>query len=67
LTEVVQSITISFGDMFEYQYQICKIQQTSRKGMQPLVSNSMVKWILSCTAFIWEKNSLVVRLDMQYS
>jgi len=31
--------------------------------MQPLVSNSMVKLALSHTAFIWGKNSLVVRLD----
>jgi len=40
---------------YEYQYQIRKIQQTSRKGMQPLVSNSMVKLTLLYMALIWEK------------
>jgi len=46
---------ISMCSNYEYQYQIRKIQQTSRKGMQPLISNSMVKLKLSYMAFIWEK------------
>jgi len=40
---------------YEYQYQIRKVEQTSGKGIQALVSNSMVKLTLSSTAFIWEK------------
>jgi len=46
---------LSICSNYEYQYQIRKVQQTLRKGMQPLVSNTMVKLILSYTAFIWEK------------
>jgi len=34
---------LSICSNYECQYQIRKVQQTSRKGMQPLVSNSMVK------------------------
>jgi len=46
---------LSICSNYEYQYQIHKVQHTSKKGMQPLVSNSMVKLTLSYTACIWEK------------
>jgi len=44
---------LSICSNYEYQHQIRKIQQTSRNS------------ILSYTAFIWEKNSLDGRWNMQ--
>jgi len=49
----------SISSNYEYQYQIRKVQQTSRKGMQPLVSNSMVKLNIIIHSVYWGKNSLV--------
>jgi len=48
---------LSICSNYEYQCQIRKVHQTSRKGMQLLVYNSTVKLTLLYTAFIWEKLS----------